>query len=88
MISDKMNKSVVVAVRRRKYVSKIKVWYEKTRRFKAHDERDLCREGDRVVIRSCRPLSKEKSHVVVVNFGDDRRAGKDERKVEVDLGES
>lgn len=70
VISDKMNKSVVVASRRRAYEPKLQMKYWRTRRFMAHDELDLCREGDRVLIRSCRPLSKRKSFVVVRNYGD------------------
>ena len=75
-------------VPRRIYAPKIKVWCEKTRRCRTRDETDLSRKGDRVTIWSCRSLSKEKSHDIIVNFGDERRAGADERKIEVDLGES
>lgn len=84
VISDKMDKSVVVAVRRRRWEPKLKLAYEKTRRFKAHDERNLCKEGDRVIIRSCRPLSKEKNHVVVVNYGDERKGGTDDRRIDIE----
>lgn len=81
VVSDKMNKSVVIAARRKAYSSKLGLAYLKTRRFMAHDEFDLCREGDRVVIRSCRPLSKRKAFVVVQNFGDLTRVGADERGI-------
>ena len=43
----------------------------------AHDEFDLCREGDHLIIQSCRPLSKQKSHVVVQNYGDNTRSEAD-----------
>lgn len=81
VVSNKMNKSVVVAARRKAYSSKLRMSYLKTRRFMAHDEFDLCREGDRVVIRSCRPLSRHKMHVVVQNFGDKTRAEPDKREI-------
>lgn len=81
VVSDKMNKSVVIAARRHAYSSKLRKAYLKTRRFMAHDELDLCREGDRVIIRSCRHMSKRKNHVVVQNFGDKTRAEGDDRKI-------
>lgn len=84
VVSDKMNKSVVIAARRSAYSTKIRMPYLKTRRFMAHDEFDLCREGDRVVIRACRNMSKRKSHVVVQNFGDKQRTTKDDRKIVLD----
>ena len=81
VVSDKMDRSVVIAARRRCFSSKLQKYYYKTRRFMAHDEFNLCREGDRVIIRSCRMLSKHKSHVVVQNFGDQTRAEADDRKI-------
>jgi len=84
IVSDKMDKSVVVAARRKAFSTKLRVAYQKTARFMAHDELNLCREGDRVVIRSCRLMSKRKSHVVVKNFGDKTRAETDDRKVVID----
>lgn len=83
VVSDKMDKSVVVAARRAAYSSKLHLKYWKTRRFMAHDELNLCREGDRVIIRSCRPLSKHKAYVVVENYGDSTRLGEDERAKEI-----
>lgn len=84
VVSDKMNKSVVIASRRPAYSTKLRMPYKKTRRFMAHDEFDLCREGDRVVIRSCRNMSRRKSHVVVQNYGDKMRTTKDDRKIDLD----
>lgn len=83
VVSNKMNKSVVIASRRRAYASKLRLKYYRTRRFMAHDELDLCHEGDRVVIRSCRPLSKQKAFVVVENYGDPRRLGDETRADQV-----
>lgn len=81
VVSDKMFKSVVVAAERPRFSKKYEVGFTKTRRFMAHDELNLCREGDEVTIRSCRPLSKRKAHVVVRNFGDKLRCGTDDRKI-------
>lgn len=81
VVSNKMNKSVVVAAKRAAFNSKLQMSYFKTRRFMAHDELNLCREGDDVVIRSCRPLSKHKAHVVVVNFGDKLSIEQDDREI-------
>jgi small subunit ribosomal protein S17 len=79
VVSDKMDKSVVIASRRRAFAKKIRKEYGVTRRFMAHDEQNLCREGDRVTIRSCRPMSRRKAHVVVRNYGDKARIGADDR---------
>lgn len=84
VVSDKMVKSVVVAAKRPKSFKKYEICYMKTRRFMAHDELNLCREGDEVTIRSCRPMSKRKAHVVVRNYGDKMRVGVDDRKIVLD----
>lgn len=81
VISNKMQKSVVIAAERRCFSAKLQKDYYKTRRFMAHDEFNLCTEGDRVIIRSCRLMSKRKSHVVVQNFGDPLRPGIDQRRI-------
>lgn len=81
VVSNKMDKSVVIAARRQCFSKKLQKAYTKTRRFMAHDELNLCREGDRVVIRSCRIMSKRKAHVVVENYGDPTRPGQDLRAV-------
>ena len=60
VVSDKMNKTRVVAVKRTfrhpRYARVIK----RTMRFKAHDERNETHVGDRVVIVETRPLSRDK----------------------------
>ncbi|CAN8076137.1 unnamed protein product [Agarophyton chilense] len=84
VVSNKMRKSVVIAAKRLCFSSKLQKSYYKTRRFMAHDELNLCREGDRVVIRSCRLMSKRKSHVVVLNFGDPTRPGLDQRSIQLE----
>lgn len=60
VVSDKMDKTVVVAVENRAPHPKYKKIVVKTRRFKAHDEENNCNVGDRVRIRETRPLSRTK----------------------------
>ena len=60
VVSDKMQKTVVVAVESRTSHPKYGKIVVKTTKFKAHDEEDKIREGDRVKIRETRPLSRTK----------------------------
>lgn len=64
-MSDKMQKTVVVAVTRRKKHPKYKKYFNVTKRFKAHDEKGEYHIGDKVIIEETRPLSKDKRWVVV-----------------------
>jgi len=61
VVSDKMNKTVVVAVETRKVHPLYKKAVRVTKRYKAHDENNACKIGDKVKIVETRPLSKEKS---------------------------
>lgn len=65
VVSDTMQKSVVVEVTRLARHPLYGKVLRKSRRFIAHDELDTCRVGDRVVIRQARPLSKRKRWRVV-----------------------
>lgn len=65
VVSDKMQKTVVVAVTRRKKHPKYKKYFNVTGRFKAHDETNQYHTGDKVVIQEIRPLSKDKKWVVI-----------------------
>ncbi|MEO1094908.1 MAG: 30S ribosomal protein S17 [Cyanobacteria bacterium J06638_28] len=60
VVSDKMQKTVVVAVENRVPHPKYGKIVVRTKRYKVHDEEDGCRVGDRVRIRETRPLSKTK----------------------------
>ncbi len=60
IISDKMNKTRVIAITRLKKHPRYKKYYKVTRKFKAHDEKNEYKTGDKVVIEEIRPLSKEK----------------------------
>jgi small subunit ribosomal protein S17 len=65
VVSDKMDKTVVVAVERLTRHALYGRVMRRTTKHKAHDEQNECKEGDRVVIQACRPLSKEKSWRVI-----------------------
>ena len=60
VVSDKMDKTVVVAVETRKVHPLYKKAVRVTKRYKAHDENNACKIGDKVKIVETRPLSKEK----------------------------
>jgi small subunit ribosomal protein S17 len=59
--SDKMDKSIVIAVERKVKHPKYGKFIKKTAKFVAHDEKNDCNQGDTVKIRECRPLSKSKN---------------------------
>ena len=60
VVSDKMDKTVVVAVETRVRHPLYQRIIRRTKKFKAHDEQNACRIGDIVKIMETRPLSKEK----------------------------
>jgi small subunit ribosomal protein S17 len=64
VVSDKMQKTVVVAVENRAPHPKYGKIVVKTKRYKAHDEDNKCKTGDRVRIAETRPLSKTKRWVI------------------------
>ncbi|MEC4982565.1 MAG: 30S ribosomal protein S17 [Oscillatoria sp. PMC 1068.18] len=64
VVSDKMDKTVVVAIENRSPHPKYGKIVVNTKRYKAHDEENKCREGDRVRIRETRPLSRTKRWTV------------------------
>ena len=65
VISNTMNKTVVVAVKRLFQHPKYKKTVKRVTKFKAHDEDKRCRVGDMVKILEVRPLSKEKRWMVL-----------------------
>lgn len=64
VVSDKMDKTVVVAIENRSPHPKYKKIVVRTKRYKAHDENNQCKEGDRVRIQETRPLSRTKHWIV------------------------
>src|SRR5947209_237748 len=65
VISDKMDKTVVVQVQTLKEHPKYRKVIRQSTRFKAHDEQNQCKVGDRVRIMETRPLSHDKRWLVV-----------------------
>jgi small subunit ribosomal protein S17 len=65
VVSDKMDKTVVVKVDSRKRHPKYKKTYQVSKKFKAHDEKNEYHTGDKVEIRESKPLSKDKNYTVV-----------------------
>ena len=65
IVSDKMDKTVVVRVERIKRHPKYKKSYGIHKRYKAHDEHNEYKVGDRVIIEEYRPISKEKKWRVI-----------------------
>ena len=59
--SNKMDKSIVVAIERKVKHALYGKFVKKTSRFVAHDEENTCNEGDTVKIMETRPLSKSKN---------------------------
>jgi small subunit ribosomal protein S17 len=60
VVSDKMDKTVVVLVERLMRHPRYGKVLRRTKKYKAHDERNACRVGDLVRIVESRPLSREK----------------------------
>lgn len=60
VVSNKMDKTVVVAIENRASHPKYKKIVVQTKRYKVHDEENACQVGDRVRITETRPLSKTK----------------------------
>jgi len=65
VMSNKMDKTIVVKVDIRKSHSIYKKKYTVSKRYKAHDELNQYQVGDFVLIRQCRPLSKDKRWKVI-----------------------
>ena len=65
VVSDKMAKTITVLVERTYKHPKYKKYVRKQKRYHAHDEHDQAHVGDRVEIRSCRPLSRLKRWTLV-----------------------
>ena len=61
VVSDKMDKTIVVAIETSVKHSLYNKIVRRTVKFKAHDENNECRIGDKVLIMETRPLSKDKN---------------------------
>lgn len=60
VVSDKMEKTIVVQVQRRFKHPRYRKYVSERIRYKAHDEKNEAKTGDTVRIVSCRPLSRDK----------------------------
>jgi small subunit ribosomal protein S17 len=69
VVSDKMDKTVVVLVERKYKHPKYQKYVTRVRKFAAHDESNACAAGDTVVIEESRPLSRTKRWTVVERIG-------------------
>ncbi|MCC4834632.1 30S ribosomal protein S17 [Shewanella sp. 1_MG-2023] len=65
VISNKMDKSITVAISRQVKHPIYGKYIKRTTKIHAHDETNQCNEGDVVTISQCRPLSKTKSWTLV-----------------------
>jgi len=65
VVSDKMDKTVVVKVERRVMHPLYKKFIRKSKKYSAHDSENRCKEGETVDIQECRPISKRKTWEVI-----------------------
>ena len=65
VVSDKMDKSIVVAIERKVKHPIYGKFVKRTTKLHAHDESNQCGIGDTVTIRECAPISKKKSWTLV-----------------------
>lgn len=65
VVSNKMDKTVVVKIDRLKIHQKYNKRYIVSKKYKAHDENNQYKIGDKVVIQECRPISKDKKWRVI-----------------------
>jgi small subunit ribosomal protein S17 len=69
VVSDKMDKTVTVLVERRVMHPLYKKFIRRSKKYAAHDEANLCKEGDLVQIEECAPISKRKAWQVIERNG-------------------
>jgi len=67
VVSDKMDKTVVVKVERKVMHPLYKKFISRSKKYSAHDENNACKVGDSVKIRECPPISKTKTWEVVTD---------------------
>ena len=65
IVSDKMNKTRIVEVTRLKKHPRYKKYFKVSARFKAHDENNEYKTGEKVFIEETKPISKEKRWQIV-----------------------
>ena len=60
VVSNKMDKTITVAIERKVAHPVYKKYFKKTTKLMAHDQKKECNIGDKVLVQECRPLSKKK----------------------------
>lgn len=65
VVSDVMEKTIVVLVDRYVKHPKYKKYIKKRKKYKTHDEKNEYKKGDKVIIQECRPISKDKHFKVL-----------------------
>lgn len=77
VVSAKTDKTITVLVERRFMHPVYKKYVRTSDKYAAHDEQNMFKEGDRVLIQECRPMSRSKRWTVVEGVGKaaDRKAG-------------
>lgn len=83
VISDKMQKTVVVRVERIKKHPKYLKRFAVHKKYKAHDEKESAKMGDTIIIEECRPISKDKKWKVAEVIREDKE-GTGDKGVEED----
>ena len=68
--SDKMDKTITVLVERRIMHPLYKKFIRRSKKYAAHDENNVCKEGDAVRIEECRPISKRKTWLLIERNGE------------------
>ena len=68
--SDKMDKTITVLVERRVMHPLYKKFIRRSKKYAAHDENNVCKEGDVVSIEECRPISKRKTWLLIERNGE------------------
>ncbi|HFC54205.1 MAG TPA: 30S ribosomal protein S17 [Gammaproteobacteria bacterium] len=69
VVSNRMDKTITVLVERKVAHPLYGKYVKRSTKLHAHDEENVCREGDTVVIAECRPLSRTKSWRLVEVIG-------------------
>jgi len=77
IVSNKMQKTVVVEVERVKEHPKYGRRYKLHKKYKVHDENGEYKIGDKVVIEGCRPISKDKRWKVISRLKEQRTENKE-----------
>jgi len=85
VVSDKMQKTVVVKVERIKTHPKYKRRYKISKNYKAHDEKQIFKIGDRIIIEECRPISRHKRWRVIKKETDNKKQEIDNKEQEVKI---